>query len=445
MTTLAQQFWTMDVPAGLTAVFAALACGVLGSFLVLRKQALMGDAISHAVLPGIVIAFLLTGSRATLPVLVGAAVAGVLTVVLVEALCRLARVEAQASMGVVFSLLFALGVILVRRTADRVDLDPDCVLYGQLETIFWERLTGPVALLDPTVWADAPHQLASTGAIALLSVAAVTILFKELRIAAFDPGLATAQGFRAGVLHYVLMVLVACAVVASFEAVGSILVVAMLVCPAASARLLTDRLSSHVWLSALISAASAAAGYVIAGFGPAAVARLTGWDIAGEALSASGMIAATSGLVLAAAIFLAPSHGVVARAIRRRRLRARIDREDLLASLFRDEEQHRPSDAAVFRAATVRAARRLGQVDFEPGGTRIRLTESGRTEARRLIRAHRLWEGYLVDELGARPDQVHRTATELEHVTDAAMDRELAPPGAERRDQSGKPVPPRDS
>jgi manganese/zinc/iron transport system permease protein len=466
-------FLTFDLPAILTALFASLACGLLGNFLLLRRQCLMGDAISHSVLPGLVGGFIVFQSRGALPMFLGAAAAGIAAVVLIELVRRIGRVDPGAAMGVVFSVFFALGVVLVSLHAREVDLDPDCVLNGILETVFWSAdpaagtraPTTLASLTDPAVLAGIPRQVVITGAVAAASALFVGLLFKELRIAAFDPDLATALGFRAGALSHALMVLVAAAVVAAFEAVGSILVVAMLVVPPATARLLTDRLSTQVWLSALVASLAAVAGYVAGAHAPV-------WLGARHALSAAGMITVTGGVLLLLALVFAPAHGAVPRALRRTALAVTIAREDLLAMLYRLEEEAgargapapalsrttpsaaplAPSHARRALAAAsasrlapalaIRSAKRRGLVTSSHAG--LALTPAGRADARRLVRTHRLWETYLVRELGLRPDHVHRTAMDLEHLTSPGMQDELAAaPGQPAVDPQGKPIPDR--
>jgi manganese/zinc/iron transport system permease protein len=249
----------LDLFPLLSVVLAAVTCAVLGNFLVLRRLCLMGDAISHSVLPGLVIAFLLAATRNPLVMLLGAALSGIATVVLVEVVKKLGRVESGAAMGVVFSVLFALGVLLIEKAAARhVDLDADCVLHGQLETLVWygaPREWGGLSV--SAIFEAAPRQMFMLAGACAAAVVFVALLFKELRLAAFDAELATAQGFSAPALHGALMIVVAVATVASFEAVGSILVIAMLVCPAASARLLTDRLRPQIIVSVIIAVAAA--------------------------------------------------------------------------------------------------------------------------------------------------------------------------------------------
>ena len=307
----AQEFLTIDLPALLAATLACLSCALVGNFLVLRRQSLLGDAVSHAVLPGIVVGFLVAGTRETLPMLSGALAAALVAGALIELVRRLGRVESGAAMGVVFTGLFALGVVLIEQAAARqVDLDADCVLYGQLEDILWFGPTGWSTLLDPAVWATAPREVLTLAAVFAACLALVLLFFKELTITSFDPALATTQGIPAWLFQHGLVALVAVAAIASFEAVGSILVIAMLICPPATARLLTDRLPAQVGLSLLIGGAAGVLGYAGGAFAPL-------WLPVPESLSAAGMIATLSGVFLAAAILLAPRYGVLARFVRR--------------------------------------------------------------------------------------------------------------------------------
>lgn len=417
------------------AVLASVSCAILGNFLVLRRMSLMGDAISHSVLPGLVIAFLIASTRAPLIMFLGAAIAGVLTVVLVEFVKRFGRVEPGAAMGVVFSVLFALGVLLIERASVRhVDLDADCVLHGQLELLAWYQAPGSLSeLLSADTLRAVPRQVWTLLGMTLGAFVLVGGLFKELRIAAFDAGLATTQGFHAGVLHYVLMVFVAGATVASFEAVGSILVIAMLICPASTARLLTDRLLTQVVLSVMIAAGTASIGY----FGATILPGLFGYD----SVSAAGMITVVSGVGLVTAIVGSPSHGVIASFIRRRGLVRRVVRDDVLAALYRLEEKKDPNPSLhqlgdMFHGSDVGDAidhlSSKGLTSMQNDG--IGLTRAGREKAVDIVRRHRLWERYLVDEMGALPDHVHDSAEMLEHVS-------VRPDPGPVIDPHGRPIP----
>lgn len=448
MNSAVHEFIAIDVPPMLAGTLACLACSVVGNFLVLRRMSLMGDAISHSVLPGLVVAFMLTGTRDPLAMFLGAAAAGLVTVGLVEALRRYARIEPGAAMGVVFSVLFALGVLLLERGAGRqVDLDADCVLNGVLEGMIW---------FPPTEWGQfwtwetlrgLPRQVWTLIGVTIVVCGFVAVCFKELRIVCFDPGLATSQGYPAGPLNGLFMVLVACVTVASFEAVGSILVIAMLICPAAAARMLTDRLWSQVVVSGVIAAVCGIGGYAMGAFGP----RLLGFS---GSLSASGMMTVAAGGAMTVAMIFAPRHGVAAKAWRRIRLSMTIAREDLLGSLYRAEERGEPDlavsgiDKGMTSAMAARFAKRQavqsGQIVV--GGGRVSLTEAGRREAASVIRAHRLWEAYLVERGGFSPDHVHDPAMRLEHARDAQKRERLLPPEPARAvDPHDRPIPPQRS
>ena len=196
-----------------TGTLSAMSCALLGNYLVLRRMSMMGDAISHAVLPGLAIAFLISGSRDSLPMLVGAVGVGVLTAVLIQGINKLSGLDQGASMGVIFTSLFALGLILIRQAADHVDLDPGCVLYGAIE------LT-PLDVYTLFGW-EVPRAALTNGLMLLINVGFVLVFFKELRITSFDPALATTMGISAGLMHYVLMGLVAATTIAAFESVAA--------------------------------------------------------------------------------------------------------------------------------------------------------------------------------------------------------------------------------
>ena len=286
-------------------VLCAAACALVGSFLVLRKMSLMGDAISHAVLPGLAVAFLITGSRASLPMFVGAAIAGVLTAMFTEWIRGAGKVDEGASMGVVFTALFALGLLLVVQAADHVDLDPGCVLYGAIE----------LTPLDTVTIGEhhIPRVVLTLGAVFVLNLTCVLLLYKEFKISSFDPALATTLGINASFMHYLLMTLVALTAVAAFESVGNILVVAMLIVPAATAHLLTDRLSIMIGLAVLFGALSAVLGHL----GAIALPAAFGY----ESTNTAGMMALMSGFLFALAIVFGPRHGVLSRFLAHRTAR----------------------------------------------------------------------------------------------------------------------------
>ncbi|WP_237217767.1 metal ABC transporter permease, partial [Falsiroseomonas oryziterrae] len=277
-----QDFLMLDLPPLLAAVLAGGTCGLLGSFLVLRRESLVGDALSHAVLPGIVLGFAVTGARAGLPMLVGAMLAGLAAVALIAVVQKAARLDSGAAIGAVFTTFFAVGLVLLEVTGARsVDLDLDCVLFGQLETLVWTEGRSAASLLDPAALATLPRQLGLMAGVALAVAVAVAALWRPIQLVCFDPAYAQALGLPARRIELGLALMVAAAAVAAFEAVGSILVVAMLVCPAAALRLLTDRYKAQVLGGAALGAGLGAVGYALAGPVPAALGATLSLNAAG--------------------------------------------------------------------------------------------------------------------------------------------------------------------
>lgn len=295
-------WYAIDTWIVVVGILATVSCALLGNFLVLRKMSMMGDAISHAVLPGLAIAFIVTGSRASLTMFISAAVVGVLTAVFTQWISRFGNVDRGASMGIVFTTLFAIGLLLIVQAADHVDLDPGCVLYGAIE------LTPLDVVWRPELFGlelGVPRAALVLAGVLLLNTLFVALFFKELRISSFDPELATTMGINANLMHYLLMTLVAITTVAAFEAVGSIIVIAMLIVPPAAAYLLTDRLGCMILISAGLGVLSAVLGHISALIVP-------GW-FGYESTSTSGMMAVVAGLIFTVVLFGAPRHGVLVR------------------------------------------------------------------------------------------------------------------------------------
>lgn len=296
-----------------------ISCALVGSFLVLRKMSLVGDAISHAVLPGIAIAFFISKSRAPIIMLLGAGAVGLITVLLIESLIKTRRIASDASIGVVFPALFAIGVILISKFAAQIDLDLDCVLYGEIAYTPLDTLIVAGGELGPkAIWV--------LGGTTILNLLFVTIFYKELKLSTFDPGLAESSGFSPTLIHYLLMSMVSITTVASFESVGAILVVAMLIVPAAAAYLITDNLAVMILIASLIGVLSSFFGYKIAHTYDASIA---------------GAMAASVGVIFLLAWAFAPQHGLVARFVKHRQMAHRVAQRLLLGHLVSIEK--RPS------------------------------------------------------------------------------------------------------
>ncbi|WP_244314370.1 metal ABC transporter permease [Pannonibacter tanglangensis] len=298
--TMGSDFVQLSLTPLLTGCLAAIACALPGNFLILRRQALAGDAISHVVLPGIILAFLVTGSLETGPMLAGAAAAALVAVVLIELIRRIGRIEPGAAMGVVFTGLFAAGVLLLEQSNTAgVHLDVEHALYGNLESLIWLSAEDWSSLLDPAALADLPPELLRMAATAAVIVLLTILFWRPLKLSTFDEGYAAAIGLPVTAISLGLVMTAALAAVAAFDAVGSIIVIAMFICPPATARLMTDSLARQVGWSVVFATSAATIGYLLAGYGPG----LLGSD---HAVSAAGMIATVAGLQLAAACCLAP-------------------------------------------------------------------------------------------------------------------------------------------
>ncbi|HEX2506089.1 MAG TPA: metal ABC transporter permease [Gaiellaceae bacterium] len=352
------------------AVVASVACALPGVFLVLRRRAMMSDAISHSVLLGIVLAFFLVEDLSSPLLVVGAALAGLLTVWLVELVQRTGLVREDAAIGLVFPALFSVGVILVSRYAGSVHLDTDAVLLGEIAFAPFDRFQ----LLG---WDFGPAALVKMSVVLVLNAALIAVLWKELKLASFDPALAFALGFSPALLHYALMALVSVTAVGAFDAVGSILVVALMVGPPVTAYLLTDRLRTMVALAAGGGALGAVAGYWLAHVLDASIA---------------GSIATVIGLEFLGAFLFAPDRGLVALARRRSRQRVRFAETMLAIHLLNHEGRPEAAREArvehlrellrwddAFAERIVRTARRDGLVVPENGS--LRLTAAGRALA----------------------------------------------------------------
>lgn len=306
----------------LTASLAAAACALAGVFLVLRRMAMMADAISHAILPGLVAGYVLARGPNVFMGFLGATAAGLLTVFLVETLARSRRVREDTAIGLVFPALFALGVLIISRFFANVHLDTDAVLFGEIAFVpldTWEvngRNLGPTAL-----W--------TLGALTAVNALFLLLFYKELKMATFDPGLAAALGFVPGLIHYGLMGMVAVTTVGGFTAVGAILVIALIILPPVTASLLTRQLPVLIGLSVVVGVAGALLGYYLAAL----------WDV-----SVSGMIVAALGALFGVTLLFAPGRGIVAQAVRRRRQRAEFAQQMLVVHLATHEGTESEAD-----------------------------------------------------------------------------------------------------
>jgi manganese/zinc/iron transport system permease protein len=358
----------------LIASLTAVTCAIPGVFLVLRRVSLMSDAISHAILLGIVVAFFATKNLSSPLLIVGAAAVGLLTVVLTEMLINTQKIKKDAAIGLVFPLLFSVGVILLNKFATDVHLDADCVLFGEIAFTPFNRLIVHNVDLGPqALWVIA--------ASFVFNVLFVALLYKELKISTFDAGLAASLGFAPALLNYALMTVVSVTAVASFESVGSILVVALMIAPPSAAYLLTDRLSHMIYLSAGLGIASAIGGYALAHQLDASIA---------------GSIATFSGILFLLTLVLAPERGLMARFIVKKFKKWDLATETLAVHLLQAEQAHAEETERIVshmdehmlwnRNYTSEAiAQGIQEGWIKKTGNKLSLTKYGREKAKNII------------------------------------------------------------
>lgn len=391
-------------------------CGILGCFIVLRNMSLIGDALAHSILPGVVFAFILIGYHAV-GFFIGAVLAGLVTAIGITWIQHNAKTKNDAAIGIMFTAMFSIGVMGISwiSRSEGVHLDLKDFLFGNVLGV-------------------ADTDLYLTAFVLVYVVLSVLVFYRYLFASTFQAVIAQTMGIPVQLVHYFLMLLLSFAVVASLQMVGVILVVAMLITPASAALLLSSRLKRVIVLSAIIGFSSAISGLLIAIYldttpGPA--------------------MAVTATLVYLLAVFFAPEKGILWRALRKQRQRSRVYFEDCLKKAFNLQERHALSFDALATAldwshyALRKRLRYLtGRGLFRTD--KLELTEKGLEAAQRLVRAHRLWETYLADKVGLSADQIHEEAERYEHLLpDHLLDEVDELLGFPTTDPHGEPIPAR--
>ena len=407
-----QQEWA--VRALIASSMVGLMCGVLGCFIVLRNMSLIGDALSHAILPGVVFAFMIVGYSA-LAFFVGSVTAGLATAFLITWIQHNVDTKNDAAVGIVFTAMFSIGVMGISWISrnEGVHLDLKDFLFGNVLGV-------------------SNQDLVLTSVVGIYVFISIIVFYRQLFVTTFQPVIAQAMGISIKMIHYFLMLLLSFAVVASLQTVGVILVVAMLITPASTALLLSSRLRWVLVISALVGLASAILGLLAA--------------IIFETTPGPAMAVTATTLYLLAVIF-APEKGVLFKTIQRRRIRRRVQQEDILKqayrlqeagpfSLERLEQQLNLSRRAL--QSSLQSLRRRGWVSKQ----KLELTPEGIQAAKRLVRAHRLWETYLADRIGLKAEQIHDEAEQYEHhLTDEILDEVDRVLGFPVLDPHGSPIP----
>ncbi|MFA5506276.1 MAG: iron chelate uptake ABC transporter family permease subunit [Vulcanimicrobiota bacterium] len=380
-----------------------VACGLIGSFMLLRKRSLMADTISHATLPGIAFSFMLMvafgGSGKWLPgLLLGAALSGLLGMGLVLIISRFTRIKEDAALGIVLSVFFGLGVALlglVQKMSKGSAAGLESFIYGKTASM----LTSDALLI---------------GAVAALSVLTVLLLFKEFCLLCFDQDFAAAQGFPVGKLDVLLMTMVVLVTVIGLQAVGLILVIALLIIPPAAARFWTEKLTTMALIASVFGGVGGALGAALSAVVPK--------------LPAGAVIVLTNSLFFALSLVFGSTRGVLVRFLEQRKLSRKVGRQHLMRALFECLEKdglqsvsfeglldHRSWSASELHRL-LHQAERAGLISQGVEG--IRLSAEGELQAARIVRNHRLWELFLINYADIAPSHVDRGADRVEHVLD---------------------------
>jgi manganese/zinc/iron transport system permease protein len=426
----AVRFFTFKDPslrnALLGSMLLGVCCGLMGAFLVVRKLSLLGDALSHAVLPGVALGFLWNMSKDPVAIFVGATLVGLLGAGTVQLLRATTRHKEDAALGFVLASFFGVGICLFTMIQN---------LPGGNKSGLDKFMFGQAAALGR-------DDVILLAIITALALGAVIVFYKEYALTSFDAGFARSLGMPVQVFHYSLMLLLAFAIVSSLQAVGVVLVSAMLVIPAAAAFLLTDRLGTMLILSALFGMASGSAGAF--------------FSFVGRNLPTGPFMVLAAAAVFAVGLFFGPRHGIVTRWWRQRSRAARISRENTLKAIYHvleDEEfetdQVSTRELAERRRETLEEAhravntlRRHQYVTLSSDGDSAFLTPEGWQRACEIVRNHRLWELYLTNAAHIAADHVHEDAEKIEHVLGEETVRKLEKRlNYARSDPHGKLIP----
>jgi manganese/zinc/iron transport system permease protein len=402
-----------------------LAAGVVGSFAVLRRRALVGDAVAHSALPGLAIAFMLIGERHFIAMLLGAFATGLAGSFSISWLQKNTRLKADAAIGIVLSVLYGLGIVLSRIAQD----DPSGQQAG-LDSFLLGKTAGMVS-----------QDLLLITEVALLMLVTVAVLFKEFKLVSFDPHFAMVQGLPVLALDMLLMGLLVAITIIGLPAVGVVLMAALLILPAVSARFWTDRLQTMVLLAGGFGLLTGAAGsWVSATFSD---------------VPAGAVIVLTGAVLFALSLSFAPRRGILARMVRTMSTSYRIANQNLLRTMYEITKDSERKDAVALEDILQRRswskqvavlllliARRRGDVE-EVKKKRWRLTAPGMAQATSIVRRHRLWELFLTEYAALAPDHVDRDADDIEHVLSEELLAELIRT-LEQRDRQGAraPIPP---
>jgi ABC-type Mn2+/Zn2+ transport system permease subunit/Mn-dependent DtxR family transcriptional regulator/Fe2+ transport system protein FeoA len=409
-----QEPWALR--ALLASMLVGVTCGMLGTFIVLRNMAMIGDALSHAILPGVAVAFVFFGYN-TLGFFFGSVVAGLLAALAITWIQRHTKTKNDAAIGIVFTAMFSAGVIAISAISRTgVHLDLKDFLFGNVLGV-------------------ADQDLVMTGTVMIMVVLSIMIFYRYLFASTFQPTIASTMGIPVRGMHYFLMLLLSFAVVAAMQTVGVILVVAMLITPAATALLLARRLPTVLLIAAIMGLVSSVAGLLL--------------SILFE-MPPGPAIAITSFLLYLMAALFAPDLGFIAMRLRRHRQKIKIKEEDLLKEVFKVTLSGPATIKTIAEKLDIPQRKLNGLMQKllkrdlieRRDDMTFQLTTTGNAKANDLVRAHRLWETYLVHEMGLNTEHIHEEAERYEHLlTEAQVDEVDKQLGYPALDPHGSPIP----
>jgi ABC-type Mn2+/Zn2+ transport system permease subunit/Mn-dependent DtxR family transcriptional regulator len=414
-------FEVLQYDYALRALFASImvgvTCGVLGCFVILKRMALIGDALSHAILPGVVAGFILFGHH-PLAMFVGAVISGLFTSIVITWVQRNSITKDDSSIGIVFTAMFALGIIGISWITKKegVHLDMKDFLFGNVLGV-------------------TNQDLALTYLIGFFVILCIVSFFKYFFVSTFDPTIAATLGVAVALIHYFTMFLLSITIVASLQSVGVILVVAMLIIPGSTAYLLTNKLKTMLWISAIVGALSAVVGL---------------WIAILTELTPGPLMALCGTFFFVLALLFSPQRGVVVKSYNLLIKRLIIKQEDILKFIQNQSQQSIPVDKKVLQNQLLLGRFKISYLLKQLINRKLvkniegyfQLTEEGAAMANQLIRAHRLWETYLSEKMGVPMDKVHSSAEDMEHIQKKEFWDEVNKDlGFPTKDPHGSPIP----
>lgn len=392
-------------------ILLGLSAGAVGCFAILRERALVGDAVAHAVLPGVCLAFIVAGDKDPVHLLIGAVIFGWISIVVMDYVIRNSKISADTSIGMVLSVFFGLGVVLLTYIQSSGNVNQsglDAFLFGNAASML-------------------PEDVMVFGIVSVLVLLAVVLLYKELKLVSFDPDYARVIGYPMKRMEFLIGTLLVVTITAGLQAVGVVLMASMLIIPAAAARYWTDSLSIMLIIAALVGAISAISGSFISYTAPA--------------MPTGPWMVVSAALIFTLSYLFAPTRGEVRRWFELKKNRGKVTYENVLKTIYHLEEADGLEDRVrtlqdilkkrrMYKSELRRGLKRLRELGFvrhfagNPDG--YQLTEYGRKEAKRIVRVHRLWELYLTQQLEIAGDHVHDDAESMEHVITPEIEAELA-------------------